>query len=175
MNGRILLRSAHCLVIVVLMLACSLTVSAQAKTGSGPDRKLDTPFASFRAGLALAPEASVDVGLDVSFPQVRLFGKSWFSRGDVDLTARLDSPSFGSRRDGEAAISLCQVYAPMGANRGRYFIGAGIGPSFGHRNGIGGKLFVGMNFSSVVSVEADAQFPPGASLRAALMVRLSAL
>ena len=147
---------------------------AQAAPASGVDKRLDSPFAALRLGVVVTPVASVDTGLDITFPRLRI-GASWTSRVDLDLSARFDSPSFASRRDAELALSLCQVYTPGGVNRGRYFLGAGLGPSFGPRSGLGGKVFAGMNFTPVVSIEAEVQLPPSAPVRAVLMLRLSAL
>jgi hypothetical protein len=129
---------------------------------------------AFRIGVAFSSAASVDGGLDVTFPRLRI-GPSWTTRFDLDLTARFKSPSFGSRRDAEAWPSLCQVYTPGGVNRGRWFAGAGAGPSFGPRSGFAGKVFAGVNFSPVVSLEAEAQFPPTTGVRTVIMLRLSAL
>ena len=145
----------------------------QAKRASDFD-KLDSPFASFRLGVIVSPVASIDTGLDVTFPRLRL-GPSWATRFDLDLSAHFASASFGSRRDAEAAVSLCQVYTPGGINRGRFFAGAGIGNSFGPHTGLSGKVFAGYNFTPVLSVQAEAQFPPNAPIRPALMLRLAAL
>jgi hypothetical protein len=147
---------------------------AQAQPGASVESKLDSPFAAFRLGAAFSPVASVDVGLDVTFPRLKL-GPSWTTRVDLDLTARFSSPSFGSRRDAEVWPSFCQVYTPGGVNRGRLFAGAGAGPSFGPRSGLAAKVFAGINFTPVVSVEAEAQFPPAGGARAVLMLRISAL
>jgi hypothetical protein len=146
----------------------------QAAPDSSLDKKLDSPFLSFKLGVAVSPVASVDTGFDITFPRLRL-GPSWTTRFDLDLTARFNSHSFGSRRDAEIWTSVCQVYTPGGVNRGRYFLGAGLGPSIGPRTGIAGKVFGGVNFTPVVSLEAEAHFPPSSGVRAVLMLRLSAL
>ena len=96
-------------------------------------------------------------------------------RARIDLSAHFNSRSFGSRRDAAINVSFCQVYTPGGLNRGRYFLGAGIGPSIGPRSGFGAKLFAGINFTPVVSVEAEERFSSAAPARAVLMLRLSAL
>lgn len=149
-------------------------VRAQSGGSSTIDKKLDTPFASLRIGIVASPAASVDTGLDVTFPRLRI-GKSWATRLDIDLSARLSSPSFGSRRDAQAAATFCQVYTPGGLNRGRLFLGAGLGPSFGPKSGLGAKVFAGINFSPVVSLSFEAQFTPGSEVRTVGMLRLAAL
>jgi hypothetical protein len=156
------------------ILVCGAAAHGQSPAGSPLDKKLDSPFASFRLGAALSPISTVDAGVDVTFPHLRI-GTSWTSRLDVEFGARFNSPSFGSRRDAEVSISACQVYTPGGVNRGRYFLGAGLGPSFGPQSGLRGKIFAGLNFSPVVSIEAEAQFPPNSPVRAVFMLRLSAL
>jgi hypothetical protein len=150
------------------------TAGAQSAGSPSMDTKLDSPFAAFRIGVITSPVASIDTGLDVTFPRLRI-GRSWVSRFDLDLSARFNSRSFGSRRDAEIAPTFCQVYTPGGVNRGRFFAGAGIGPWFGPRSGFGGKVFAGINFTPVVSVEVEGQFPPSSAARLAVMVRLSAL
>ena len=156
------------------MMGAAVSAGAQSKAPIAAPDKLDSPFAAFRLGAALSPVASVDGGLDVTFPRLRL-GAAWVTRADVDISARFNSASFGSRRDAELALSLCQVYTPGGVNRGRLFLGGGIGTSFGPQSGLSGKLFVGTNLSQVISIEAEAQFPPRSGVRAVLMLRLSAL
>ncbi len=147
---------------------------AQAPLPSSTDKKLDSPFAAFRLGAAVTPVASLDTGLDITFPRLRI-GPAWTTRVDVDFTARFHSASFGSRRDAELALNVCQVYTAGGVNRGRFFLGGGLGPSVGPRNGLTGKVFAGTNFTTVLSLEAEAQFPTSAHVRAVLMLRLSAL
>lgn len=159
---------------VWLMTHSGSAALAQSPSGPGIDKKLDSPFAAFRGGIVVSPVASVDIGLDFTFPRLRL-GASWTSRLDLDFSARFSSPSFGSRRDAVAAITACQVYTPGGVNRGRYFLGAGIGPSFGPKSGLGGKVFAGINFTPVISLEAEGQFLPESRARAVIMLRLSAL
>jgi hypothetical protein len=95
-------------------------------------------------------------------------------RFDVDLSAHFNSRSFGSRRDASAAATFCQVYTLGGVNRGRYFVGAGIGPSFGPRSGLGAKVFAGINFTPVVSLEVEGQLPGDSTTRLVAMLRLSA-
>jgi hypothetical protein len=141
---------------------------------AGVGKKLDSPFAAFRLGLVGTPVLGVDTGLDVTFPRLRL-GPAWTTRADLDVSAHLRSRSFGSRRDAVVALSACQVYTPGGVNRGRLFLGAGLGPSFGPHSGLGGKVFAGINVTPVVSLEAEAQLPPNAPVRAVLMLRASAL
>ena len=63
----------------------------------------------------------------------------------------------------------------METSRGRWFLGGGLGPSFGPHSGLAGKLFAGINFTPVVSLEAEAQFPPESGTRAVIMLRFSAL
>lgn len=141
---------------------------------AGVDKKLDSPFAAFRLGLVATPVLGVDTGLDVTFPRLRL-GPAWTTRADLDLSAYLRSRSFGSRRDAAVALSACQVYTPGGVNRGRLFLGAGVGPWFGPRSGFAGKVFAGINVTPIVSVEAEAHLPPRSPVRAVLMLRVSAL
>ena len=147
---------------------------AQDAPASSLDKKLDAPFAAFRAGIAVSPTPGADVGLDVTFPRLRI-GRSWCTRADLEFSAHLDSPSFGSRRDAIITLILCEVYTPGGVNRGRWFVGGGMGASFGPRSGLGGKVFAGLNLTSVVSIEAEGQFSPGSPARAVLMLRWSAL
>jgi hypothetical protein len=149
-------------------------VLGQAKGNDVPDPKLDSPFAAFRLGFILSPVASIDGGLDITFPRLRI-GEQWTSRVDFDASARFNSRSFGSRRDAELAVTFNQVYTPGGVNRGRFFLGAGIGQTFGPKSGVSGKVFGGVNISRVVSIEVEGQFPPGSPVRLALMGRLSAL
>lgn len=164
---------------LTFVLACLLALShgsvfAQAPAAAGRDSKLDSPFASFRIGVVASPVASIDGGLDVTFPRLRL-GPAWASRVDIDVSARFRSRSFGSRRDADVDLNFCQVYTPGGINRGRYFFGAGLGESVGPRSGLSGKLFAGINFTPVFSLTGEAQFLPQSPVRAVLMLRLAAL
>jgi hypothetical protein len=161
-------------VALILSLLASCAAVAQSSGSSSLDKKLESTFAAFRIGVIATPVASVDTGLDVTFPQLHI-GRAWVTRFDLDLSARFNSRSFGSRRDAEIAVALCQVYTPGGINRGRYFVGAGIGPSFGPRSGLAGKVFAGLNFTPVVSLELEGQFPPDSAVRLTAMLRLSAL
>ncbi len=147
---------------------------AQAPDSSNLDKKLDSPFAAFRIGVVVSPVASVDGGLDITFPRLRI-APSWASRLDLEAAARFNSRSFGSRRDADGLFTICQVYTPGGLNRGRYFLGAGAGVSVGPRSGFGGKVFAGINLSPVVSIEAEGQFVRSSPVRAVLMLRLAAL
>ena len=173
MNNRKLVRNLPA-VLSAGFLVLSAAGHAQTAPPASLDKKLDSPFAAFRAGIVVSPAPNVDVGLDFTFPRLRI-GPAWTSRADLEFSARFDSPSFGSRRDAVIALSLCQVYTPGGVNRGRYFAGGGLGGSFGPRSGLSGKVFAGVNLSPIVSVEAESQFPPNARVRAVLMLRLSAL
>jgi len=146
---------------------------AQTAPASTRDSKLDSPFASFRVGVSASDSKAVDTGLDVTFPKIGT--GSLVTRLDVDLTAHFRSASFGSRRDSELAISLCGVYAPGGINRGRYFLGAGVGPVAGPQSGIGGKVFGGINFNKSISAEVEGQFPPNSPVRISFLLRLAAL
>lgn len=165
---------SFCLLAAVAICNSCATAIAQSPPTPNTDKKLDSPFAAFRAGAAVSPVASIATGLDITFPRLRI-ADAWVTRVDVDLSAHFSSPSFGSRRDAEATFSVCQVYTPGGVNRGRYFVGAGFGPSIGPKSGIGGKLLAGINFSPVVSFEVEARFSPQSPVRAVLMVRLSVL
>jgi len=168
-NSTILAASATCFILLF-----SGPVLGQAKANSVPDPKLDSPFATFRLGAAVSPVASVDGGIDVTFPRLRI-AEQWASRLDFDLGARFNSRSFGSRRDAELAVTFNHVYTPGGVNRGRFFLGAGIGETFGPKRGISGKVFGGLNFGRVASIEIEGQLPPGSPVRLVLMGRLAAL
>ena len=158
-----------------LMLLYGSSSLAQSKSGAaGTDNKLDSPYAALRFGIVASPILGADAGLDVTFPRLSL-GKSWSTRLDLDLEARLVSRSFGSRRDGEAYTMLCQVYTPGGVNVGRYFVGAGAGVVFGPHSGLAAKLFAGINISKVVSLELEERFPGDATTRTVVMIRFSAL
>jgi len=157
-----------------ILVSCSLAANGQEAADSRSDRRLDSPFAAFRAGVVLTPTRDIDAGLDITFPRLRA-GREWVTRFDFDGSARIHSASFGSRRDAQLAIDACQEFTPGGVNRGRWFVGGGIGPVIGPRSGFGGKLFAGYNFTPIVSVEAEAQVQARASTRAVLMLRLSAL
>lgn len=149
-----------------------LVLSKAESLSDSPD--LHSPFASFRIGVITTPVAGIDGGLDISFPQSH-FAKRWVTRIDADLSARLISPSFGSRRDAALGLFFCQVYVPQGVNRSHFFGGFGLGPFIGPRSSIGGKIFGGIQVSRVVSLEAEGQFTGESTTRAVLMLRLSAL
>ena len=138
------------------------------------DRLLATPFATFRLGFSDLPVPTIDGGLDVTFPRLGI-AKNWAGRLDLDASARLHSPSFGSTRDAVIALTACQVYTPGGVNRGGIFVGGGIGPSFGAFGGIGGKVFIGTNVTRVLSFELDGQFPGDSSGRIIFLIRGAAL
>lgn len=176
-HDKMTIKTAFLTVLVFLTMGAgtfSKMAQAQSSADASINSKLDSPFAAFRIGVIVSPVASGDTGLDITFPRLRI-GRSWVSRLDFDFSARFDSPSFGSPRDAEFAATLCHVYTPGGVNRGRYFVGAGVGPTLGHRFGLGGKVFAGMNFTPVVSLEVEGQFPADTGPREAVMLRLSVL
>jgi hypothetical protein len=153
----------------------NITTAVLSKSEAAAEKNsLDSPFAAFRIGIIASPIASIDGGLDVTFPRLKI-SEQWVSRLDFDFAARFNSPSFGSRRDASFGLTFCQVYTPGGVNRGRWYGGAGLGYFFGPRSALGGKVFVGTNFTRVVSLEVEGQFPGDSTTRAVLMLRLSAL
>lgn len=169
-------RVSGCRFLAVGALLISVSVSgAKAEDGSRSFRDpLIEPFAAFRVGVVASPTASADLGLDITVPRLRA-ARNWTTRLDVDLAARFNSPSFGSRRDASVFPALCQVYAPGGVNRGRWYLGAGAGPYFGRHSDLGFKLFGGLNTSRTVAFELEGQFPGDGTSRLVAMVRLSAL
>src|SRR4051812_10408876 len=105
MSKTTLLRSLPAWLAAGLMLLCGCAGLAQsAPTSStdrmeaGVDKKLDSPFAAFRLGVAATPVLGIDTGLDVTFPRLRI-GPAWTTRADLDLSAHFRSRSFASRRD----------------------------------------------------------------------------
>jgi hypothetical protein len=134
---------------------------------------LDSPFATFRGGIVVSPVLSFAGGLDATFPKLGIH-KDFVSRFDVDFLTRFDSPSFGSLRDARIGLNVCEVYTPGGVNRGLYG-GGGVGYYLGRQGHVGGKVFVGTNFSPTVGVEFGPQFTGVGPAQWTLQFRLSAL
>lgn len=172
------------LMLLALTIGCENTAGAQGRSSqtvsptADPTQRtadsLDSPFAAFRLGVIASPVASIDGGLDVTFPRLTI-GKDWVSRVDVDLAARFNSRSFGSRRDASVGLTFCQVFTPGGVNRGRLYAGAGFGYFVGPRSGIGSKVFVGTNLTRVIGLEVEGQFPGDSTARLVVLLRISAL
>ena len=132
-----------------------------------------SPYASFRLGFVVSPILSIQGGLDVVFPRFAV-AKGWTTRVDGEFSARLNSPSFGSRRDSVFSLNFCQAYSQGEFSRSKFYLGGGVGIFFGPFKGaLGGKLFVGSHLSQTVSFELQALFPGETSPQIGVGVRIS--
>ena len=141
--------------------------------------KYDLPTASHRKAYALQnairlgfmvdPRLGLALGADFTLPKVKLLPYAE-TRLSADLLAPFDVPTFLGLPKTQATATLDQVFAFRPHSRGLYG-GFGIGPSFGLKARIGGKLFLGESLSSALALELTAHFTGLPAPRYTLQVR----
>jgi hypothetical protein len=129
---------------------------------------IPNPFhAALRLGATVSPRVKFVGGIDATIPGLSL-GSGLSTRVDAEAIV---AANFGGVNT-LVPLTINEVYSHGVAAGSRAYIGAGVGPYFGDITRFGGKVFVGMNFTSRFGGEVDVHFPGFGDPQLALLVRM---
>ena len=118
-------------------------------------------YASLRLGVLPLTGAQLVVGLDFTFPKLRL-SPSFVTRVDADLFSPFNTRSYTNTPKSRLGVTLNEVYVSDPTMHHGFYAGIGVGPYLLVKpSGVsfGAKLFAGVNLSRLVSIEVGAHFP----------------
>lgn len=112
---------------------------------------------TLRLGAMVSPRLGFAGGVDLTVPKLSIL-PNWETRIDADviIVGRPSPLSFNYTTF--IPVTINQVYSKGVVSGTRFYFGAGVGPYFGKVTRLGGKVFVGADLTSRLSVEAGVHF-----------------
>jgi len=118
-------------------------------------------YASVRLGILPSNSSQFVVGLDFTLTRLRL-SPAFVTRVDADLFAPFNTRQYTNTPKSRLGLTLDEVYVGNPTAHHGFYAGLGIGPYYQvnpHAVRFGAKLFIGANFSRILSAEVGVHFP----------------